>query len=132
RLSNEFRNDYLYHSAGASYVYNKQDVFRLQAGLNTNTVCAKMIARYPIPFTRKPTLAACFQSCRSNIISRRRNHLKPITTPKRARLLLASCRTSLMTTTSLILATEIQSCNKTIPTNYAYNTRISIALQDAV
>lgn len=34
RLSNEFRNDYQYHSAGISYVYNKKDSLRIQAGLN--------------------------------------------------------------------------------------------------
>lgn len=34
RLSNEFRNDYNYHSAGLSYVYNKKDSLRIQAGLN--------------------------------------------------------------------------------------------------
>ena len=34
RLSNEFRNDYNYHSAGLSYVYNKKDSLRLQFGLN--------------------------------------------------------------------------------------------------
>ena len=34
RLSNEFRNDYNYHSAGMSYSYNKKDSLRIQAGLN--------------------------------------------------------------------------------------------------
>lgn len=34
RLSNEFRNDYNYHSAGLSYSYNKKDSLRIQAGLN--------------------------------------------------------------------------------------------------
>lgn len=34
RLSNEFRNDYNYHSAGISYVYNKKDSLRIQAGLS--------------------------------------------------------------------------------------------------
>ncbi|MBE8722819.1 hypothetical protein C4F40_19035 [Sphingobacterium sp. Ka21] len=34
RLSNEFRNDFQYHSAGLSYSYNKKDSLRIQAGLN--------------------------------------------------------------------------------------------------
>lgn len=34
RLSNEFRNDYNYHSGGLSYSYNKKDVLRIQMGLN--------------------------------------------------------------------------------------------------
>lgn len=34
RLSNEFRNDYNYHSAGLSYSYNRKDSLRIQAGLN--------------------------------------------------------------------------------------------------
>jgi len=34
RLSNEFRNDYIYHSAGASYSYNKKDTLRIQVGVN--------------------------------------------------------------------------------------------------
>ncbi len=34
RLSNEFRNDYNYHSAGLSYSYNRKDILRIQAGLN--------------------------------------------------------------------------------------------------
>lgn len=34
RLSNEFRNDYNYHSGGLSYSYNKKDSLRIQAGLN--------------------------------------------------------------------------------------------------
>ncbi|MBL1410253.1 outer membrane beta-barrel protein [Sphingobacterium faecale] len=34
RLSNEFRNDYNYHSGGLSYSFNKKDVLRIQAGLN--------------------------------------------------------------------------------------------------
>src|SRR5690606_28730421 len=34
RLSNEFRNDYIYHSGGLSYIYNKKDVLRIQGGLN--------------------------------------------------------------------------------------------------
>ena len=34
RLSNEFRNDYNYHSAGISYNYNKKETFRLQVGVN--------------------------------------------------------------------------------------------------
>jgi len=34
RLSNEFRNDYNYHSAGLSFIYNKKDSLRLQVGLN--------------------------------------------------------------------------------------------------
>ena len=34
RLSNEFRNDYNYHSAGLSYSYAKKDALRIQAGLN--------------------------------------------------------------------------------------------------
>lgn len=33
RLSNEFRNDYNYHSAGLSYIYALQDSLRLQIGL---------------------------------------------------------------------------------------------------
>src|SRR5690606_30412045 len=49
RLSNEFRNDYLYHSAGASYVYNKQDVFRLQAGLNYQHGVRKNDRQVPYP-----------------------------------------------------------------------------------
>src|SRR5690606_27628863 len=48
-LSNEFRNDYLYHSAGASYVYNKQDVFRLQAGLNYQHGVRKNDRQVPYP-----------------------------------------------------------------------------------
>ncbi len=34
RLSNEFRNDYLYHQAGLSYSFNKRDSLRMQVGLN--------------------------------------------------------------------------------------------------
>lgn len=34
RLSNEFRNDYNYHSAGLSYIYNKKDSLRIQVGAN--------------------------------------------------------------------------------------------------
>ncbi|ERJ57808.1 hypothetical protein M472_15990 [Sphingobacterium paucimobilis HER1398] len=34
RLSNEFRNDYNYHSGGLSYSYNRKDVLRIQMGLN--------------------------------------------------------------------------------------------------
>src|SRR5690606_2193505 len=34
RLSNEFRNDYNYHSGGLSYLYNKRDTLRVQVGLN--------------------------------------------------------------------------------------------------
>ncbi|WP_164110945.1 MULTISPECIES: outer membrane beta-barrel protein [Sphingobacterium] len=34
RLSNEFRNDYNYHSAGMSYSYNMKDSLRIQIGLN--------------------------------------------------------------------------------------------------
>ena len=34
RLSNEFRNDYNYNSAGLSYIYNKKDSLRMQFGLN--------------------------------------------------------------------------------------------------
>ncbi|TJY68056.1 TonB-dependent receptor [Sphingobacterium alkalisoli] len=34
RLSNEFRNDFQYHSAGLSYSYNRKDSLRIQAGLN--------------------------------------------------------------------------------------------------
>lgn len=34
RLSNEFRNDYNYHSAGFSYAYNDKDKLRLQIGAN--------------------------------------------------------------------------------------------------
>ena len=34
RLSNEFRNDFLYHSAGLSYLFNKKDSIRFQIGLD--------------------------------------------------------------------------------------------------
>lgn len=34
RLSNEFNNDFNYHSAGVAYVYNKKDSLRFQVGLN--------------------------------------------------------------------------------------------------
>lgn len=34
RLSNEFRNDYNYHSAGISYIYNKKDSLKIQLGAN--------------------------------------------------------------------------------------------------
>ncbi|MFD1771755.1 outer membrane beta-barrel protein [Sphingobacterium suaedae] len=34
RLSNEFKNDYLYHRAGMSYAYNKKDSLRFQVGLS--------------------------------------------------------------------------------------------------
>ncbi len=34
RLSNEFRNDYNYHSAGVSYIYNRKDSLRIQIGAN--------------------------------------------------------------------------------------------------
>lgn len=34
RLSNEFRNDYNYHSAGLSYIYTKKDSLRIQIGAN--------------------------------------------------------------------------------------------------
>jgi hypothetical protein len=49
RLSNEFRNDYLYHGAGVSYVYNKQDVMRIQAGLNYEHGVRKNDRRIPYP-----------------------------------------------------------------------------------
>lgn len=34
RLSNEFRNDYNYHSGGITYLYNNKDSLRLQIGAN--------------------------------------------------------------------------------------------------
>lgn len=34
RLSNEFRNDFSFHSGGLSMVYNKRDTLRVQVGLN--------------------------------------------------------------------------------------------------
>jgi len=34
RLSNAFKNDYNYHSAGIAYIYNKQEALRLQIGAN--------------------------------------------------------------------------------------------------
>lgn len=34
RLSNEFQNDFNFHSVGASYGYNKRDTLRIQIGLN--------------------------------------------------------------------------------------------------
>lgn len=34
RLSNEFRNDFNFHSGGLSYSYNKRDTLRIQVGLN--------------------------------------------------------------------------------------------------
>ncbi|MGN0021011.1 MAG: outer membrane beta-barrel protein [Sphingobacterium hotanense] len=34
RLSNEFQNDFNFHSVGASYAYNKRDTLRIQVGLN--------------------------------------------------------------------------------------------------
>lgn len=37
RLSNEFRNDFIYHSAGASYLFNKKDSIRFQVGLDYQT-----------------------------------------------------------------------------------------------
>lgn len=49
RLSNKFRNDYLYHSVGISYVYNRQDVFRLQAGLNYQHGIRKNDRQVPYP-----------------------------------------------------------------------------------
>ncbi|MDF2516884.1 MAG: hypothetical protein K0R59_2180 [Sphingobacterium sp.] len=37
RLSNEFRNDFVYHSAGVSYLFNKKDSIRFQVGLDYQT-----------------------------------------------------------------------------------------------
>ncbi|MND66228.1 hypothetical protein D3C80_576170 [compost metagenome] len=37
RLSNEFRNDFVYHSAGLSYLFNKKDSIRFQIGLDYQT-----------------------------------------------------------------------------------------------
>ncbi len=37
RLSNEFRNDFVYHSAGLSYLFNKKDSIRFQVGLDYQT-----------------------------------------------------------------------------------------------
>ncbi|MFU1857876.1 outer membrane beta-barrel protein [Sphingobacterium sp. NGMCC 1.201703] len=37
RLSNEFRNDFVYHSAGVSYLFNKKDSMRFQVGLDYQT-----------------------------------------------------------------------------------------------
>lgn len=34
RLSNEFRNDYNFHSTGATYLYNRKDSLRIQVGAN--------------------------------------------------------------------------------------------------
>jgi len=34
RLSNAFRNDFVYHGGGLAYIYNKKDKIRVQAGLN--------------------------------------------------------------------------------------------------
>ncbi|WP_433901692.1 outer membrane beta-barrel protein [Sphingobacterium puteale] len=37
RLSNEFRNDFVYHSAGLSYLFNKKDSIRFQIGMDYQT-----------------------------------------------------------------------------------------------
>lgn len=37
RLSNEFRNDFVYHSGGISYLFNRKDSLRFQVGLDYQT-----------------------------------------------------------------------------------------------
>ncbi|HMR19362.1 MAG TPA: TonB-dependent receptor [Sphingobacterium sp.] len=49
RLSNEFRNDYVYHGAGLSYIYNKHEVMRIQAGLNYEHGIRKNDRQVPYP-----------------------------------------------------------------------------------
>ncbi len=49
RLSNEFRNDFVYHGAGLAYIYNKKDKVRVQAGFNYEHGVRKNDRTVPYP-----------------------------------------------------------------------------------
>lgn len=53
RLSNEFRNDYIYHQAGLSYAFNKRDSLRIQVGLNYQHGVRNNDRMFPIDLTTK-------------------------------------------------------------------------------
>ncbi|WP_313156543.1 outer membrane beta-barrel protein [Sphingobacterium multivorum] len=53
RLSNEFRNDFVYHSGGVSYLFNKKDSIRFQIGLDYQTASQVNDKLFPNILTTK-------------------------------------------------------------------------------
>lgn len=53
RLSNEFRNDFVYHSGGVSYLFNKKDSVRFQIGLDYQTASQVNDKLFPNILTTK-------------------------------------------------------------------------------
>ncbi|WP_317164354.1 outer membrane beta-barrel protein [Sphingobacterium sp. SGG-5] len=53
RLSNAFRNDYIYHGGGLAYIYNKKDKIRVQAGINYEQGVRKNDRTVPYPIYTK-------------------------------------------------------------------------------
>lgn len=53
RLSNEFRNDFVYHSGGVSYLFNKKDSIRFQIGLDYQTAAQVNDKLFPNILTTK-------------------------------------------------------------------------------
>lgn len=53
RLSNEFRNDYIYHQAGLSYSFNKRDSLRMQVGINYQHGVRNNDRMYPVDLTTR-------------------------------------------------------------------------------
>ncbi|MGE8426467.1 MAG: outer membrane beta-barrel protein [Sphingobacterium sp.] len=53
RLSNEFRNDFVYHSGGISYLFNKKDSVRFQIGLDYQTASQVNDKLFPNILTTK-------------------------------------------------------------------------------
>ncbi|MDR6736890.1 TonB-dependent receptor [Sphingobacterium sp. 2149] len=53
RLSNEFRNDFVYHSGGVSYLFSKKDSIRFQIGLDYQTAAQVNDKLFPNTLTTK-------------------------------------------------------------------------------